>query len=50
MKIPKRNLTKLKQAFIEIQMPRTPFILENMVVVTRKCKYIHINNILKYEK
>jgi hypothetical protein len=31
-KIPKRDLTKLQQAFIEIQMPRTPFALENFVV------------------
>lgn len=35
-KIPKRDLSKLQQAFIEIQMPRTPFALENFVV---NCKF-----------
>lgn len=31
----KKNLTELLQAFIEIQMPRSAYVLENLVVNTR---------------
>ena len=34
-KAKKRDLTDLIQAFIEIQMPRPPFVLENLIVNTK---------------